>query len=277
MMPPSVDRLRMPLQLVIAAAATAIVRSLMFAFVATLVRTSGSYALYRYMSPLQLLLSVVIGGLLIGASVSIVSQKRPGHPLAIATAIASGVGILLGVANSVRGGMSPAVPLLYSVVTSGALILLAMCLRSIGKSRERPVDSFAFSVVGLASLALLLGVAARLGLRLGEPGRYLSLLIALAEYGALIATAVSIMSHVPAAELALGDPSAYRGPQGAYPIDAVAPPGSVALGFLAGFFGGCIGLGLVLMLAKGAATKRGAGIGFACQTVVGIGLRAAAH
>jgi hypothetical protein len=49
---------------------------------------------------------------------------------------------------------------------------------------------------------------------------------------------------------------------------AMPVQGSVGLGFLAGFFGGCIGLGLVYALAKGPDTKKGARIGFA----VGIGI-----
>ncbi len=55
------------------------------------------------------------------------------------------------------------------------------------------------------------------------------------------------------------------------PID----PGSLPLGFIAGFIGGCIGLILVHLIAKGPETKKGAGIGFACQIVVGVILRAA--
>jgi hypothetical protein len=50
----------------------------------------------------------------------------------------------------------------------------------------------------------------------------------------------------------------------------MAVEGSMGLGFCAGFFGGCIGLILVYALAKGPATKRGAGIGFAAQIVVGL-------
>jgi riboflavin transporter FmnP len=58
----------------------------------------------------------------------------------------------------------------------------------------------------------------------------------------------------------------------------VAPvTGNLGLGILAGFFGGCIGLILVYALAKGAATKKGAGIGFAAQIIVGAVLRAAAR
>jgi hypothetical protein len=53
--------------------------------------------------------------------------------------------------------------------------------------------------------------------------------------------------------------------------------GSFGLGFCAGFFGGCIGLILVLAIAKGAQTKRGAGVGFAVQIVVGGFIRAINH
>jgi riboflavin transporter FmnP len=54
-----------------------------------------------------------------------------------------------------------------------------------------------------------------------------------------------------------------------------APPvvGSLGLGFCAGFFGGCIGLILVYAIAKGPETKRGAGMGFAAQIVVGVIMR----
>jgi hypothetical protein len=54
------------------------------------------------------------------------------------------------------------------------------------------------------------------------------------------------------------------------PGSSAAVPGSLPLGFLAGFFGGCIGLALVFIIAKGPATKKGAGIGFAAQIVVGV-------
>jgi hypothetical protein len=50
----------------------------------------------------------------------------------------------------------------------------------------------------------------------------------------------------------------------------------MGLGFLAGFLGGCIGLILVYVIAKGPATKKGAGIGFAAQVVIGVVLRLAA-
>jgi len=53
--------------------------------------------------------------------------------------------------------------------------------------------------------------------------------------------------------------------------------GSLGLGFLAGFFGGCIGLILVYAIAKGPETKKGAGIGFAAQIVLGGVFRALAR
>jgi len=48
-------------------------------------------------------------------------------------------------------------------------------------------------------------------------------------------------------------------PSAAY---AVPPRGSVGLGFTIGFFGPCVGLGLVYALSKGPDTKRGAVFGF---------------
>lgn len=55
------------------------------------------------------------------------------------------------------------------------------------------------------------------------------------------------------------------------PQPGAAPvKGSVGLGFVAGFFGSCIGLILVLIIAKGPDTKKGAWIGFGVAVVLGI-------
>lgn len=66
----------------------------------------------------------------------------------------------------------------------------------------------------------------------------------------------------------------YYGPPGGAMM-APAEPGSMAVGFLAGLFGGCIGLVLVHLIAKGADTKKGAAIGFAAQMVLWLVLRIA--
>lgn len=46
--------------------------------------------------------------------------------------------------------------------------------------------------------------------------------------------------------------------------------GSIGLGFLAGFFGGVLGLILVLVMAQGAKTKKGAIYGIIGQVVLGL-------
>jgi hypothetical protein len=66
-------------------------------------------------------------------------------------------------------------------------------------------------------------------------------------------------------------------PFGMQPTFAAPVTGSLGLGFLAGFFGGCIGLILVYAIAKGPETKKGAGMGFAAQIVLGAVMRAMAH
>ena len=74
-----------------------------------------------------------------------------------------------------------------------------------------------------------------------------------------------------------GGPAPYGMPPAPYGMPG--PPaveGSLPLGALAGFFGGCIGLILVLIIAKGPATKKGAWIGFAAGIVVGTIIRVAA-
>ena len=81
------------------------------------------------------------------------------------------------------------------------------------------------------------------------------------------------------------DPNAPQQPMNPYapPVNAgyapvgfvptIETPGSFPLGFLAGFFGGCIGYLLVRALAKGPATKKGAWIGFAIQAVLGVAMQ----
>lgn len=67
-----------------------------------------------------------------------------------------------------------------------------------------------------------------------------------------------------------GGPPGY-GVQPMYPPTPFTPAtqGSIPLGFLAGFFGGCIGLILVQVIAKGPDTKKGAWMGFVAGIAVG--------
>ena len=65
-------------------------------------------------------------------------------------------------------------------------------------------------------------------------------------------------------------------PQGGFQPGPPAVTGSLPLGFLAGFFGGCIGLILVHLIAKGPETKKGANIGFVVGLAVGAIIRVAA-
>jgi len=71
-----------------------------------------------------------------------------------------------------------------------------------------------------------------------------------------------------------GVPPGYGPQPGFMPVQPVAVEGNFGLGFCAGFFGGCLGWILVAAFAKGAQTKKGAGIGFAAQIVAGAVFRA---
>jgi hypothetical protein len=58
-----------------------------------------------------------------------------------------------------------------------------------------------------------------------------------------------------------------------YVPPAPVTQGNMALGFVAGFFGGCLGWALILAFAKGPDTKKGAGLGLACQFILGFVFR----
>ena len=57
-------------------------------------------------------------------------------------------------------------------------------------------------------------------------------------------------------------------------VEGDIPRGSFVLGFLAGFFGGCLvlvlALAIVFAIAKGSQTKQGAGMEFSAQIILGI-------
>jgi hypothetical protein len=58
---------------------------------------------------------------------------------------------------------------------------------------------------------------------------------------------------------------------------APAIEGSFGLGYLAGLFGGCIGFILVYLIAKGPATKKGAGWGWLTQVILSVIINVAAN
>lgn len=78
-----------------------------------------------------------------------------------------------------------------------------------------------------------------------------------------------------------GPPGAYGAPphMAPYGPGGVAPAieGSFGLGYLAGLFGGCIGFILVYLIAKGPATKKGAGWGWLTQVILSVIINVAAN
>ena len=274
------DPVRGPLQLLALGIALSIVQSLYDLVFVTFGFLSSS--LGRVTTPLGHLLMLLAPALMLAGAVQLTLPKRPGQ-----TAMMVGVLGVLGGTVFAFGA-----PLLSSfglwlwrlaafggaVADSAAIVGLAFGLDALGKSRGRASLGLKTGATCAAGALFLFTVSMSV-FGVGDFIMFLGVLLAVVESGLLLALAVRVMGQgAPVADLVMGDPSAYRGPQAGYGMQqAAVVPGSVALGFLAGFFGGCIGLGLVLAFAKGPATKRGAGIGFACQTVVGIGLRAAAH
>jgi hypothetical protein len=116
--------------------------------------------------------------------------------------------------------------------------------------------------VSIASTAI--GVIVKDRFYFGALSRYGFTFLALVA-GALLSYVVTLVSLAARGALVLSTQAVAEGPTRAGGIE-----GSFILGFLAGFFGGCIGLGLVLAIAKGPQTKRGAGIGFSAQVLAGI-------
>jgi hypothetical protein len=166
--------------------------------------------------------------------------------------------------------------LVVSMAPVATLGLMVLSLRLLAKSRGRSFDGIAIGVSIVLACDLIFALLRFGGVTFGD----LNPVIALVDIAARIAVIVGVLRF--GNEPTLADPAfaygnAYRGPTGVVQVDPNLQTGNLALGFCAGFFGGCIGLGLVLALAKGQRTKRGAGIGFACQTVVGVALRAAAN
>jgi hypothetical protein len=282
---PNADPLRLPIMLIVGGLGVQCVGRLFLVFLMRVVIGS----MHDTMSAIQTvsLLSAGLGlagaALLLAGAVTLSQKKRPGHQLATASAIAIGIQCFLVVGTYALNFAlrSVAFGRLTSVATSLAAAasvgLLLFSLRSLAQSRARSFDAIALGVGVVLGIDVLFALARLAG---AYPPNIVSMLLALIDVGARVAMIVTLLRFANTASLAdptFAQDSAYRGPMGAMMPGQVAVEGNMALGFCAGFFGGCIGLGLVLALAKGQRTKRGAGIGFACQSMVGIAIRAAAH
>ncbi len=284
--PVQTDPLRAPLQLLIAGWGVLIALSLFNAALNELLFSragSGFYGLYSALSPIRTLLAVAGDGLLIAGAALLAQKKRPGHALAMVAALGFGISVvftglwlLVDLAHVNSELVFRALSFFDGIVNIAAVATLTLSLRELGRSRARPLDGVAILVLVVLGINLLFSLLHVAKIPFPRETRYLTLLLGLCARSALAFSVWRIVSHVPLTAPAFGGGSAYRGPMGAGEgSTTMEVQGSVPLGFLAGFFGGCIGLGLVLVIAKGPATKRGAGIGFACQALVGLVLRAA--
>lgn len=270
------DPVQAPLRVLAAGLAATIATVLLGAIVFFLIERDAPVAPFPNLISA---LSVVSDVMVLVACIMLWKAKRPGHALALASGICHAVDILFTGGWVILGLLSAssvvytALSLVNTIVDIASMVLLAVSLRELARGRGRDFDAWLVGTAVVSGLAIL--------------GRIADFMVSFSFALYLLTSAISIATRVVLLVVALllarttvlPDPqlaydSAYRGPTGAI---APAVEGSLALGFLAGLFGGCIGALLVLVLAKGAQTKRGAGIGFACQIVVGIGLRAAIH
>lgn len=226
-------------------------------------------------------LAVVGVALVAGALVALGRALDPvrasaARRLALGAAAASGLG-LVGLAV---WWVSPpsdlvvarAMSVADATASAAAAALSAFALRAVGRARGKSLDGVVLAALVATGLLLGLVVIDLAGAKMGTGPLYAGVAAYALARALLAAAAWLARGRAPLGDVTLGGESAYRGPTEAA---AATPEGSLPLGFCAGFFGGLVGLGLALALAKGPATKRGAGIGFACQLVVGLVARLA--
>jgi hypothetical protein len=241
----------------------------------------SSSALFGIASTIRTLSAAAGEALFVAGAALLARARRPGHALAFVSAIAYAVSLAFTGMWMLVGMASPSITVFHALIFSHGLVdwialgSLVLSLGALGRSRERRIDGVVAAVLVWLLLSFALSVATNLvEIRLPRPVYYVTLLVNTGTRIALMASVWRIVSSVPLPDPAMAGGSAYRGP-----MEAWQPPpadeGNLPLGFVAGFFGGCIGAGLVYALAKGQATKRGAAIGFACQAALGILLRIA--
>jgi hypothetical protein len=265
---PSVDPIVVPLRLVMGGLGLSLLTS-----VIALVVNGRFYfgGLSRYGFPF---LAFVATALLIAGAALLGSKKQAGHQLAIVAAglyVASLLLSLFSPGPSFQGEnalpyMPMAIRLLGFVgklVTAAALSTLALSLLQLGRARGRRIDAVAIIVTGVAVLGVVVSML------FGFPfGGLVPRYAGSVSLYLLLPLLVTLLSLGARAALIFATQAVAEGP-----VAPGAVQGSFVLGFLAGFFGGCIGLGLVFAIAKGSQTKRGAGMGFSAQVIAGIILR----
>jgi hypothetical protein len=268
---PSDDPWKVPLRLVMAGLSLGLLATLLTSAI------EGEYYLFR-LQHLALMLLVLAGqALVLAGAVSIAQKRQAGHALALVAAAAYGAAVLFtllriaGVAPDPREAGPEFSPLTFVIVGllrtlthAAALAALALSLQQLGKARGRPLDAIALGVLGAEAFVIFSAMV------FGYPfggllPRFvggLNLYVAIPGLALILSLGARMLLVVATQGVAEG------------PVPPGGLRGSFVLGFLAGFFGGCIGAGLVFAIAKGAQTKRGAGAGFAWQVVAGILLRA---
>jgi hypothetical protein len=275
--PISDDPLRGPLRLIVFGLALTAGWAMVAGACFSISAYSGGYAVFKLLT-LTDFVYLAGAALTVAGLAQIAQQNRPGRDFAIATTVvnaltvvATAAWLVISLASLDLGALSFRVfEFTTAIVDAVALFMLARSLRSLASSRARSFDGvFIFVCIVIAcGLVQALVDASKV---LSVPPM-IGVLMLLAVGGARIALAVGaqgIAASAPLADPAFDHGTAYRGPGGAI----ATPPaveGSIGLGFCAGLFGGCLGFVLVLALAKGQRTKRGAGIGFACQALLGI-------
>jgi hypothetical protein len=266
--PAPVDPLKLPLRLAMAGLAVGVLSS-----VIALVVNGRFYlgVISRFGFPL-----IAYAGLalLVAASAILGTKKQPGHQLAMVAAGVYAVDLLFAMFAPKSGYESHLpqqtmffVSLTGRVLAAAAITALAVSLLQLGRARGRSIDVAAFLAIGLTALSFVVSTVFSLPF-LGHSLRYAGGV----DMALLTAFLLGVLGLAARAILILGTAAIVEGP--------VAPgnvKGNIVLGFLAGFFGGCLGLGLVLAIAKGTQTKRGASIGFSAQVIVGILLNGLRH
>ncbi len=267
--PAPADPLKLPLRLIMAGLAIGLLSSAIGIVVNGRFYFGGPL---RYALPL---LSYAGLALLVAGPAILGSKKQAGRELALVAAGAYAVDLLFVMFAPTSGyeaHLPPQIMFFISLtgrlLAAAAFIALAVSLLQLGRARGRTVDAAVFVAIGVTALTVVVSLFFSLPLLAGHGLRYVGGI----DLGRAMSLLMGVLALAARAVLIIATAGVVEAP--------VAPgnvKGSFVLGFLAGFFGGCIGLGLVFAIAKGSQTKRGAGIGFSSQVIFGILLNGLRH